>query len=398
MRIALLTVGTAGDVMPFAALAGALVARGHEVTGVSWELHREAFARSGARFEAAGPSTTAEDISATAERAAAEKSPTAQVAVLRDFHLREAGAHYRRLRALLAGQDLAVIHGIHSLAQAAADDTATRWASAVFDPVLLPTRHAPPAGMPSLGPLNPLAWRLLERMLRPLDAPLHAALADAGATARPPLFRGRSPWLHLVACSPSIVAVPADLPPTTHVTGAWRPPDGDPLPAELDAFLDGNDPPVVVSFGSMTGRTTGSLHEAAVSAARAEGRRIVVQGGASAGDGVLSIGPADHRRLFPRAAAVVHHGGAGTTHAVVAAGVPSVVVPHVGDQRYWAQRLERLGVAPAPVPLNRATAETFRRAFATALDADVARRASALGTSVRAEDGVGAAVDLIEQP
>ncbi len=78
------------------------------------------------------------------------------------------------------------------------------------------------------------------------------------------------------------------------------------------------------------------------------GRRVVLQerGASSGSPNLLRIGVLDHRALFPHAALVVHHGGAGTTHTVVAAGVPSVVVPHVGDQRYWADRLQRLGVAP----------------------------------------------------
>jgi sterol 3beta-glucosyltransferase/vancomycin aglycone glucosyltransferase len=401
MRIALATVGTTGDVRPFAALAAALVGRGHDVTAISWELHRPAFEGTGARFEAAGPHTTTADIAATAKRAAAEKSPSAQVAVLRDFHLRDAVAHERQLRELLAGRDLAVIHGIHSLAQAAADDAATRWATVVFDPVLLPTRTAPPAGMPNLGPLNQLAWRLLDRMLRPLDAPLHAALASAGSEARPSLFRGRSPRLHLVACSPSIVGEPADLPATTHVTGYWPAPAGARLDEELAAFLDAGEPPVVISFGSMAGSATVPLHAAASAAARALGRRVVVQGSAAAAkdaDGeALTIGEADHRLLFPRAAAVVHHGGAGTTHAVVAAGVPSVVVPHVGDQRYWAQRLRQLGVGARPIPLDDATPDVVRSRLAAALSAPTEAAARALGEQVRAEDGIGTAVSLIEQ-
>ena len=401
MRIALATVGTTGDVRPFAALAAALAARGHDLTAISWELHAPAFAETGARFEAAGPSTTAPEIAATAARAAAEKRPTAQVAVLRDFHLRDAVEHERRLRELFAGHDLAVIHGIHSLAQAAADDAGIRWATAVFDPVLLPTRTAPPAGMPNLGPLNPLAWGLLDRMLRPLDAPLHAALAAAGSPSRPSLFRGRSPRLHLVACSPSLVAVPSDLPATTHISGYWPSPAGAPLDGELVAFLDAGEPPVVVSFGSMGGTATAPLLAAVTVAARALDRRVVVQDGAASrprtdGD-VMSIGEADHRLLLPRAAAVVHHGGAGTAHAVAAAGVPSVVVPHVGDQRYWAQRLRQLGVAAKPIPLANATPELVQSRLAAALSAPIRAAARAVGERVRVEDGIGTAVRLIEQ-
>jgi sterol 3beta-glucosyltransferase/vancomycin aglycone glucosyltransferase len=403
VRIALATVGTAGDVRPFAALASGLVARGHDVLVVSWELHRAAFAGSGAAFAAAGPVTSQADIADTAARAAAARSPTAQVAVLRDFHLREAVAHYRQLRELLAGHDLVVVHGIHSLAQAAAADAGVRWATAVFDPVLLPTRTAPPSGMPNLGPMNPLAWRFLDRVLRPLDAPLHAALSEAGSRARPSLFRGRSPLLHLVACSPSIIRVPSDLPATTRVTGWWQPGVTEALPAELDAFLADGPPPVIVTLGSMAGPAGKASTAEIVAGARQLDLRVVVQDAASgvefaSADGVIGhAGPVEHRLLFPRSAIAVHHGGAGTTHAAVAAGIPSVVIPHIGDQRYWAARLRALGVAPTPVALEQVTAAALADRLHTALTPQMHEVAAALGANVRRETGVENAVRLIER-
>ena len=241
MRVALATVGTTGDVVPFVALARGLTAAGHDVTAVSWEVHREAFEGVATKFVPAGPPTTREEIADTASRAAAAGSPLAQVAVLRDFHLRDTADHHRQLRAVLPGHDLVVLHGIHTLAEAAARDAGLAWASAVFDPVLLPTATAPPAGMPSLGPLNRLEWRLLDRMLRRHDKPLRAALEEAGsASARDvTMFRARSRRLHLVGCSPHIAPPPADLAPSTHFTGAWvDPAPPAPLPADVDAFLD----------------------------------------------------------------------------------------------------------------------------------------------------------------
>jgi sterol 3beta-glucosyltransferase/vancomycin aglycone glucosyltransferase len=399
MRIALATVGTTGDVLPFAALARALADRGHEVTAISWALHEPAFAGSGARFEAAGPVTTARDVAETAAQAAAATSPTRQVTLLRDFHLRDDREHYRQLRARLEGHELAVIHGIHSLAQAAADHIGLPWASAVFDPVLQPTRSAPPAGMPNLGPLNPVAWRLLDRMLRPLDAPLHAVLAESGAATRPSLFRGRSSLLHLIACSPSIVSAPPDLPATTRVTGHWPPPVREAsLPEQLEVFLADGAPPLIVTLGSMASSESGQVLEAALTAAAKLGLRVVVQhGSAPGGDQVLPVGEVEHRLLFPRAAAIVHHGGAGTTHAAVAAGVPSVVIPHVGDQRYWAARLQSLGVGATPLALREVTTERIVERLKAALQPATAERARRLGERVRAERGLETAVRLIEE-
>ena len=400
MRIVLATVGTTGDVRPFLVLARALRDAGHEVRAVTWPVHVAAFRDAGIAVDAAGPQDDPGAIAAVAEAAAA-RSPLDQVAVLRDFHLQDGPAHLRRLHDLLADADLVVLHAIHALAHAAMLDLGRPWATAVFDPVLLPTAERPPPGMPSMGPANRLAWWMLDRALARTAKPLDGVLEAAGSRQRGlPLFRARSPLLHLVACSPAIMRVPGDLPPTTHVTGAWadRSTPGQ-LPDELGRFLDGGAPPVVVTFGSMGGSGDASVRVAVERLGRA-GRRVVVQGaptGLPTSPDVVAIGAVDHRALFPRASVVVHHGGAGTTHAACAAGVPSVVVPHVGDQRYWAERLRILGVAPPPVPVGSADGEALAdAAIRTSDDAAYRDAARRLAASLANEDGAREAVRRIE--
>jgi UDP:flavonoid glycosyltransferase YjiC (YdhE family) len=389
MRIALATVGTTGDVAPFAVLARQLASRGHDVTAVTWPVHRSVLSQAGVRVEVADSHADAARIASVAADAAA-RGPMDQVVVLRDFHLADGAAHYRRLLELLAGHDLVVIHTIHALAHAAVLEIGARWASAVFDPVLLPTATAPPPGMPALGPLNRLAWSVLDRMLARTSGPLDEVLASAGSHQRGlPLFRARSPLLHMVACSPSIILVADDLPSTTRVTGAWLD-RSEPraVPAELDAFLAAGAPPIVIAFGSMSGAADDAVG-AAIETMLGAGRRVVVQGGAAASltsPNLLRIGAVDHRALFRRAAVIVHHGGAGTTHAACAAGMPSVVVPHVGDQRYWADRLHRLGVAPRPLEARGLdAAQLADAALAAAADRDKRTVAAALAESIGEE-------------
>jgi sterol 3beta-glucosyltransferase len=400
MRVALATVGTSGDVRPFVVLAQALAERGHEVTAVTWPVHGSAFdAVPRIRVEVAGPQADRGRIAAVAAEAA-RQGPTEQVATLRDFHLADGEAHYRRLRDLLAGQDLVVLHGIHALAHAAVLDLQVPWATAVFDPVLLPTASAPPPGMPNLGPLNRLLWGMLDRALAGAARPLDALLERAGSRQRRlDLFRARSPRLHLVACSPAIIRVPTDLAPSTRVTGAWLDRSSPPaLPADLDAFIEDGAAPIVVTFGSMTGTPVGPLL-GAIDAILEGGRRVVAQERLSmASPNLATVGEVDHRALFPRAAAIVHHGGAGTSHAACAAGVPSVVVPHVGDQRYWADRLHRLGVAPSPQPAMTLRGDRLADvALAAAVDPAMHRTASAVADLMAHEDGLAGAVTAIEQ-
>ena len=400
MRIALATVGTTGDVAPFVLLARRLVARGHEVTAISWPVHRAALSEAGVRVEVAGPHADAGRIAAVAADVAG-RPPLQQVAVLRDFHLADGENHYRRLRALLPGHDVVVVHGIHVLAHAAVLDADLVFATAIFDPVLLPTRSAPPPGLPALGPFNRPAWWMLDRILARVGRPVDAILSRAGSAQRGlPLFRARSPRLHLLACSPAIIRVPPDLPAGTIVTGSWlddRPVS--PLPSDLEAFLGDGAVPIVIGFGSMAGASEAAL-DGAVRSILEGGRRIVVQGSSAesvSSPGLIRIGAVDHRALFPRAALVAHHGGSGTTHAVVAAGVPSLVIPHVGDQPYWADRLRRLGVAPEPQPVRGLQAERLAAAaLATAVDPSMHQRATALAGELEKERGLDVAVDAIE--
>ncbi len=396
MRIALATVGTTGDVVPFRALAAGLVSRGREVTAITWPVHRRLLEAPRVRVETAGPHADAARITAVAAEAAGQ-GPMQQVATLRDFHLADGEAHYRRLRALLAGHDLVVLHGIHALAHAAALDEGLPWMTAVFDPVLLPTRAAPPPGLPNLGPANRLLWGMLNAGLARTGRPLGELLTRAGSRQRGlRLFRAISPHLHLVACSASIMSVPPDLPVTTQVTGAWVDPGSpEPLPEDLERFLSDGPEPVVITFGSMAGPAPAELRQA-VAAILASGRRVVSQTAAGiSSPNLMEVGPVDHRSLFDRAALVVHHGGAGTTHAACAAGVPSVVVPQVGDQRYWADRLHRLGVAPAPV--TGAGSDRLGDAVGiAAADPRMREAATALASRLAGEDGISTAIRLLE--
>lgn len=113
---------------------------------------------------------------------------------------------------------------------------------------------------------------------------------------------------------------------------------------------------------------------------------------------VFVLNSAPHTWLFPRMAAVVHHGGAGTTAEGLRSGVPSVVVPFVMDQYFWGNRLNALGIGPAPIPAKKLTVDRLSAAIhAATTDPGMTARAAALGATIRAEDGVGDAVKIIQQ-
>jgi UDP:flavonoid glycosyltransferase YjiC (YdhE family) len=113
-------------------------------------------------------------------------------------------------------------------------------------------------------------------------------------------------------------------------------------------------------------------------------------------DNVFMIDAVPHDWLFPRVAAVVHHGGAGTTAAGLRAGVPSIITPFFADQPFWGQRVAELGAGTRPIPRKKLTAELLAEAIQTALtDQTMRQRAADLGAKIRAENGVAAAVEVI---
>lgn len=209
----------------------------------------------------------------------------------------------------------------------------------------------------------------------------------------------------LYGFSPSVIPKPADW-QNAEVTGYWfldAAPDWRP-PQALTDFLEAGPPPVCIGFGSMAHRDPQATAELVLQALRPTRQRAVMQSGwgglkkADLPEHVFVLESAPHTWLFPRMAAVVHHGGAGTTAAGLRAGVPSVIVPFFGDQPYWGEVVAQIGAGPRPIPRKQLTREGLARAINEALsNPQMRQKAAQLGRQIRAEDGVGKAVRLIEQ-
>ncbi|MBW3606019.1 MAG: glycosyltransferase [Actinobacteria bacterium] len=214
--------------------------------------------------------------------------------------------------------------------------------------------------------------------------------------------RRGEPLLH--AFSPTILAPPADWGPHVVTTGAWFLDDTiDWAPsAVLEDFLSAGPPPVVIGMGSMAAREPVALTRTVVDALRRADRRgLLLAGWAGLGEAgpvarnteVLVCDDVPHGWLLPRAAAAVHHGGSGTTAASLRAGIPTVVVPHFGDQPFWGDRVTVLGAGPPPIPRRELTADRLARAITRAVDdRAIHKRAAVIGERIRAERGVERAV------
>lgn len=208
----------------------------------------------------------------------------------------------------------------------------------------------------------------------------------------------------VLGASHTLVPTPKDWPPSVTVTGAWTLPEpaGWQPPAELATFLADGVPPLYLGFGSMSVVQPERIREVAIAAARVAGVRLLLAGtdleGAD-GDDVLAVGNVPHTWLFPRVRGVIHHGGAGTTHAALLAGVPQVAVPHIADQPYWGRRIHEEGLGPAPLSLNKLTVDRLAGRMRALVDSVPATaRAAELGKEARQERGVPNAVRALLGP
>ncbi len=404
MNITLLTYGSRGDVQPFVALALGLRRAGYQARLAAPGRFADLAAAHGVPFVAlpGDPEEISRRFNDSGRNVIGQvRGMTAYVASI---------AREVAQTAFAACDDADVIvhsflftSGAHSLARARGIPDV----SMQLFPMFAPTRAFPNvalSGVPS-GPLSVFTHRLATwifwqggRRLAPrglLDFPLVWPF-DSRRPIRTPL---------LFAYSPVVLPRPADWSaPHIHVTGylfldapeTYRPP-----PALVD-FLAAGEPPICVTFGSMVNREARRIDAIVRATLARTGRRGIVLtgwgGSQSAGPtaDLLYLDAAPHDWLFPRCAAVIHHGGAGTTAAGLRAGIPNIVVPHAADQPFWARRVAAIGAGPAPLDLKRLSVDSLSAALVQASAPEMRARAQAIGQAIRAEDGVGAAVRVIE--
>lgn len=414
MRITLLTMGGRGDTEPFIAFAARLAREGQQVTVAARPDFADLAAAHGIAFAPLGHPYLAFMRGSAAALGSGNPVALARYGLAQRRYFME-GLAEDQWRAA-QGADAIVFKYSWFAGYSLAEALGVPCVAAMPFP-MTPTDAFPCFWLFSgsdrgrLG--NRLLWRLSEQVTwqigRGEDTRLRRELLHLpplpllGPLARQE--RERLPVLY--ACSPSLLPAPPDWPSRFHVTGAWLldpPPDWQP-PPDLVSFLEAGAPPVYVGFGSMTSADPAATIDLVLEALARTGQRgVVSRGWAGLGAGrqlpdtVLAIDDVPHAWLFPRMAAVVHHGGAGTTAAGLRAGVPSVIAPLTADQPSWGRIVHRLGAGPRPVPFRHMTAARLSRAIGCAVaDPAMISSASVLGERIRAEDGVGRAAEIFLQ-
>ncbi|MEV6823868.1 glycosyltransferase [Amycolatopsis sp. NPDC051102] len=396
MQVLLTTYGTRGDVEPLVALAVQLRALGVGVRMCTPpdEEFAERLAGLGIDAVPAGPPVRALMRGKT-------PPPAAELARYRTELL---DAQFDVLPAAAEGCGAVVAAGRAQVAaRSVAEAAGIPYVYVTYAAVNLPSpHHAPPPrpGWPEPAEAgNAARWehdaRLVDAQFR---EPLNEHRAGRGL---PPVTGVRD---HVYSDRPWLAADPVLGPwraaPGLDVvqTGAWTQPDERPLPAELTAFLAAGPPPVYVGFGSIS--PAPDIARWAVETSRAGGHRVIVSRGWADLDlldgeaGCFAIGEVNHQRLFQELAAVIHHGGAGTTQTAARAGIPQLVVPiRLADNPYWAGQVAAHGIGAA-LDGPTTTPASLTAAFEEVMTQETRDRAKAMGEKIRT-DGAAVAARLL---
>jgi sterol 3beta-glucosyltransferase len=420
VQLTAVSFGSRGDIEPFVALGRALVEAGHNVRLVTHPEYAGLAEGSGVEFVGARGRSTRELIESEEGQAALR-------------HVRNPLALLRRIADVLAPE----LHLIYEDTLRAAIDADALLAFPATFPALdiadhlrrpivhvhhvptVPTRSFPvPAPYIRARTLTPLgnrasytvdAW-LLWRLTRGAVARVRGEVLGDGATrplgARAALAQRRRRVGAIVGVSPRVLPPPRDWPPDTVACGYWWSSGGhgDALPPAMESFIDSGPPPIFLGLGSTPLTDAAATTREVTAAAGDVGARVVLQRGwAGLGDGVDQpdihiVDDVSYDALFPRVAAVVHHGGAGTTALGLRHGRPTLCMPALADQSFWGHRVAAIGVGPRPLPVGRLRrARLASRLAALADDDRYASRASDLALGLAREDGLRVAVAAVER-
>ncbi len=410
MNITILTLGSQGDVQPFVALGIGLKQAGYDVTICTSDRFQNFVASRGLNYAYMNDDLI--KLGETDEGRAAIESGGNPLALLKKVMpkirqtLDEGWAAAQNAEAIIYHPK--TLSGSHI-----AEKLKIPAFASIPLPLYSPTSAFPMPLLANLnlgGWLNKFSYKILPLLTAPylntvnqwrqevLNLPPRSLMANE--LVQP---HGK-PIPVLYPYSQHVVSRPPDWDETIIVTGYWfldAKTDWQP-PANLVEFLAAGAPPVYIGFGSMAGRNPERLAQIVLEAlARSQQRGILATGwgGLAASDlpnTVFKLESVPHDWLFPQVAAAVHHGGAGTTAALLRAGKPAVICPFFGDQPFWGQRVFELGAGVAPIPQKKLAAKKLASAIArAATDAGMRQRAAELGEKIRAENGVANAVKFI---
>ena len=405
MKISLLTLGTRGDVQPYAVLGQALQDRGHEVclcTGKNFQNLVTSYGLNFIPLEA--------DYQAILDTEEGQKILKANpFAIYRNLNQWIYPLISQSLEQFyqLAQESDKVIYHVKALADHFADQFPQKMIRAMVVPAVETTSaFANPAfsGFPFPRFLNRCSYALSRWAMRMMNKPIASFRSQAKLTKKYQI--PHTPFLY--GLSAYFLPRPVDFPKSSHFTGFWFENSSVDLPQDLLSFIQAGEPPLVISFGSMPFKAKLDLGSVLIRLTQRFGIRIILIRGWGLNqledlDSVAAIKVIDqapYDKLFPLVKAIVHHGGLGTTAACLRAGKPFLVCPilyPVGDQAFWGQLAHQRGLAPLPLPLSQMTETKLNQRIEELLNQTaLTQAAQALAALLQTENVLERAIQLIE--
>jgi UDP:flavonoid glycosyltransferase YjiC (YdhE family) len=420
-KVVLATVGSLGDLHPFIALAVALRERGVNTVIACAEDYRVKVEAAGVAFHALRPGFDDMQRDLGLSRAQLTREVVAHSAFMfRKLVLPYVRSAYEDMMSATADADLVLPSSLAFAARLAAEKRGIPWIAVVLQPMMFLSSYDSPVIteaeflstiLRTLGPVpTHCALWLMKKTLNVLFRPLHALRADIGLapTSKNPLFDGQfSDGGAIGLYSRLLGEVQADFPRPATIAGfaSFDSENGGraALHPALEAFLADGPPPLVFTLGSLIVNSPGNFYEQGALAARTLGRRAVLLVGEDACRDLahlrspqLFVCPyAPHSLLFPRAAALIHHGGVGTLAQGLRSGRPQLIVPHFADQLDNAARARRLGVARILPPRRFRAGSAGRDLHRLLGDEHGLAQARKVAESVSAEDGAAHAARIV---
>lgn len=420
-RIVISTFGSFGDIHPYVAIALELKSRGHVPVIATSEAYREKMAAQEIEFVSIRPELPSydepEQLAEMIEGIMDPRQGGERVLQLILPHLRDI---YDDLNAAVTGADLLLTHPLPLLGPVVAQQRKLVWISSVLAPASFLSVYdpvVPPQWPPlyNLMRLSPVVGRavmfLATKKLDKLLQPVYALRLELGLPrGEQPILAGQHSPTKVLALFSRVMAEPQpDWPSNTCVTGFpfydRRDFFGESeMSSEVIQFLDAGPPPIVFTLGSSAFWAARNFYRDSIEAATALGRRALLLIGHSRNlppeplpAGVAAFEYAPYSEVLPRACAIVHQGGAGTTGQGLRSGRPVLILPHAHDQFDNAARVVRRGCGRM-LARPRYNAKTATRELRKLLeDASYSECAASLGAIVREERGASVAADEIEK-
>lgn len=301
--------------------------------------------------------------------------------------------------------DAVIGHHVLFPLRLAAQETNTPYIAMLLFHGAIPFETSSPPGYPSFGNrLNPVLRKLANAVfVRSLGKHVNRFMKQHNREPIKDLLKEAwsSPRLNITGVS-QIFTENRDLPENYQVCGYLDlPTELWPLPPEAEGFMHKGEPPVYFGFGSMQQFNSNDMETLFSEASRLAGIRAVIKTESPEKHGLVSgdicfLHSCNHELVFPSCSLIVHHGGSGTTHAAVQAGIPSLVVEHFGDQLIWGKELKRLGLAKHLLHIRNLTAKRLAKAVKESLSKpELMRNAADASIRMLSENGPKTAAGMI---